>query len=37
MIAKAVNTYKQMIPHFNDFLGQMNPEDRQALAATYAV
>ncbi|CAI4212955.1 unnamed protein product [Parascedosporium putredinis] len=34
---QAVNTYKQMIPHFNDFLGQMNPEDRQALAATYAV
>ncbi|PKS11663.1 hypothetical protein jhhlp_001814 [Lomentospora prolificans] len=33
----AINTYKQMIPHFNDFLGQMHPEDRQALTATYAV
>lgn len=34
---QAVNTYKQMIPQFDDFVAQMHPEDRQALTASYAV
>lgn len=34
---QAVNTYKQMIPQFEEFVSQMHPEDRQALTAGYAV
>ncbi|SPN98813.1 related to importin beta-2 subunit (transportin) [Cephalotrichum gorgonifer] len=34
---QAINTYKQMIPQFNDFLAQLAPADRQALTANYVV
>jgi len=32
-----LNIYRQMIPQFNDFIGQMNAQDQQALKANYAI
>ncbi|QPG94088.1 hypothetical protein C2857_004576 [Epichloe festucae Fl1] len=32
-----LNVYKQMMPQFNEFLGQMCPQDRQTLTAKYSV
>lgn len=32
-----INTYRQIIPQFREFLGQMKPEDLQTLTADYAV
>ncbi|KAM5356421.1 hypothetical protein ACJ41O_003067 [Fusarium nematophilum] len=34
---KVINVYKQIIPQFNDFLGQMQPRDRQALETHYSL
>ncbi|KAG6005112.1 hypothetical protein E4U54_000410 [Claviceps lovelessii] len=32
-----LNVYKQMMPQFNEFLGQMRPRDRQRLIANYSI
>ncbi|KAG6035959.1 hypothetical protein E4U41_005875 [Claviceps citrina] len=32
-----LNVYKQMMPQFNEFLGQMRPQDRQRLTTNYSV
>ncbi|OAQ93805.1 importin beta-2 subunit [Purpureocillium lilacinum] len=32
-----LNVYKQMIPQFNEFIGQMRPQDQQSLKANYAI
>ncbi|KAK9442447.1 Armadillo-like helical [Metarhizium brunneum] len=37
VIQHVLNQYKQMMPQFNDFLGQMRPQDRQTLTNHYSV
>ncbi|CRK27530.1 hypothetical protein BN1708_004420 [Verticillium longisporum] len=32
-----LNVYRQMIPNFADFIGQMQPQDQQALKANYSL
>jgi hypothetical protein len=32
-----LNIYRQIIPQFNDFVAQLQPQDQQALKATYAL
>ncbi|KAK0392091.1 hypothetical protein NLU13_1589 [Sarocladium strictum] len=32
-----LNTYKQIIPQFDAFVGQMRPEDQQRLRSTYSI
>jgi len=34
---QVLNVYKQMIPQFNEFIGQMRPQDQQSLKANYAI
>ncbi|KAI0124246.1 armadillo-type protein [Xylariales sp. AK1849] len=34
---KTIGVYKQLIPQFNDFVGQMQPQDQQALRINYAL
>jgi hypothetical protein len=36
-ILQVLNIYRQLIPQFNDFIGQLQPQDQQALKATYAL
>ncbi|KAK1982318.1 armadillo-type protein [Colletotrichum cereale] len=33
---KVINMYREMIPQFNDFVNQMQPQDQQALRAYYS-
>ncbi|KAL0932963.1 importin beta-2 [Colletotrichum truncatum] len=33
---KAINIYRQLIPQFNDFVNQMQPQDQQALRQYYS-
>ncbi|KID83732.1 Armadillo-like helical [Metarhizium guizhouense ARSEF 977] len=37
VIQHVLNQYKQIMPQFNDFLGQMRPQDRQTLTNNYSV
>ncbi|KID70257.1 Importin subunit beta-2 [Metarhizium brunneum] len=37
VIQHVLNQYKQIMPQFNDFLGQMRPQDRQTLTNHYSV
>ncbi|KAH8664146.1 armadillo-type protein [Xylariales sp. PMI_506] len=34
---KTINIYRQLIPQFNEFVGQMAPQDQQALRSTYGL
>lgn len=34
---QVLSAYKQMIPQFGDFLGQLQAKDRQALEAHYTL
>ncbi|KAI0167354.1 armadillo-type protein [Pestalotiopsis sp. NC0098] len=34
---KIINVYRGLIPQFNDFVNQMQPQDRQALSANYGL
>jgi len=34
---QVINVYRQLIPQFNDFIGRLEPQDQQALSATYAL
>lgn len=36
-VTQILNTYKQIIPQFDAFIGQMQPKDQQTLRSTYAV
>lgn len=33
--SQAIERYRQMIPQFDDFVNQMQPQDAQALRANY--
>lgn len=35
--SQVLNIYRQLIPQFNEFLAQLQPQDQQALKATYAL
>jgi len=35
--SQVLNIYRQLIPQFNQFLAQLQPQDQQALRATYAL
>ncbi|OAA37833.1 Armadillo-like helical [Metarhizium rileyi] len=37
VIQHVLNQYKQMMPQFHDFIGQMRPQDRQTLTNNYSV
>lgn len=37
MITQVLNVYKQIIPTFNDFINQLQPQDQQALKTLYAI
>lgn len=36
-IMQVLNVYKQIIPTFNDFINQLQPQDQQALKTLYAI
>lgn len=35
--SQVLNTYKQIIPQFDSFIGQMQPKDQQSLRSNYSV
>jgi hypothetical protein len=35
--SQVLNIYRQIIPQFNDFVAQLQPQDQQALKTTYAL
>ncbi|KAJ4302098.1 hypothetical protein N0V88_002234 [Collariella sp. IMI 366227] len=37
VLQNVLNIYRQLIPQFNNFIAQLQPEDQQALKATYAL
>ncbi|KAK3905928.1 armadillo-type protein [Staphylotrichum tortipilum] len=37
VLQNVINIYRQLIPQFNDFIAQLQPQDQQALKATYAL
>ncbi|KAK4127441.1 ARM repeat-containing protein [Parathielavia appendiculata] len=37
ILQNVLNIYRQLIPQFNDFIAQLQPQDQQALKATYAL
>lgn len=37
VFTQIINIYKQIIPQFGDFIGQMQPRDRQSLEAHYSL
>ncbi|KAK4150389.1 importin subunit beta-2 [Chaetomidium leptoderma] len=37
VLQNVLNIYRQLIPQFNDFIAQLQPQDQQALKATYAL
>ncbi|KAK4114887.1 ARM repeat-containing protein [Canariomyces notabilis] len=37
VLQNVINIYRQLIPQFNEFVAQLQPEDQQALKSTYGV
>jgi transportin-1 len=37
VLQNVLTLYRQLIPQFNDFVGQLQPQDQQALKATYGI
>ncbi|AEO63232.1 uncharacterized protein THITE_2108187 [Thermothielavioides terrestris NRRL 8126] len=37
VLQNVLNIYRQLIPQFNDFVAQLQPQDQQALKATYVL
>lgn len=34
---QVLNVYKQIIPQFDNFIGQLQPQDQQALKTLYSI